>query len=69
VCNECARGVGETALALGKPVIFGVVTTNDATQADERAGGAHGNKGSEAALAALEMVSLMRPLNTPPLSA
>ncbi|MFT5449838.1 MAG: 6,7-dimethyl-8-ribityllumazine synthase [Gammaproteobacteria bacterium] len=63
VCNECARGVGETALALGKPVIFGVVTTNDQAQADERAGGAHGNKGSEAALAALEMVSLMRPLS------
>lgn len=60
VCNECARGVGETALLLGKPVIFGVVTTNNEVQADERAGGAHGNKGSEAALAALEMVSLMR---------
>ncbi len=63
VCSECARGVGETALALGKPVIYGVVTTNDQNQRDERAGGAHGNKGSEAALAALEMVSQMRLLN------
>ena len=60
VCSEAARGVGAAALALGKPIIFGVLTTNDQAQADERAGGAHGNKGAEAALAALEMVSLMR---------
>ncbi|MFT5176240.1 MAG: 6,7-dimethyl-8-ribityllumazine synthase [Gammaproteobacteria bacterium] len=60
VCSESARGVGAVALALSKPVIFGVLTTNNQVQADERAGGAHGNKGAEAALAALEMVSLMR---------
>ena len=63
VCNECARGVGAAALALGKPVVFGVLTTDDQAQADERAGGAHGNKGAEAALTALEMVSLMRMVN------
>ena len=63
VCNECARGVGAAALALGKPVTFGVLTTDDQAQADERAGGAHGNKGAEAALTALEMVSLMRMVN------
>ena len=60
VCAESARGVGRVALDLGKPVIFGVLTTDTREQADERAGGAHGNKGEEAALAALEMVSLAR---------
>jgi 6,7-dimethyl-8-ribityllumazine synthase len=60
VCSESARGLGTVALALGKPIIFGVLTTNNQAQADERAGGAHGNKGAESALAALEMVSLMR---------
>jgi 6,7-dimethyl-8-ribityllumazine synthase len=63
VCAEAARGVGQAALTLGKPVIFGVLTTDDPAQADERAGGAHGNKGEEAALAALEMVSLLRALS------
>ena len=60
VCAECARGIGMTALTLGKPVIFGVLTTNDPSQADERAGGMHGNKGEEAALAALEMVAMLQ---------
>lgn len=60
VCAESARGIGATALSLGKPVIFGVLTTNTDVQANERAGGAHGNKGEEAALAALEMVALLR---------
>ncbi len=62
VCAESARGVGAAALALSKPVVFGVLTTDDRAQADARAGGAHGNKGDEAALAALEMVSLARAL-------
>ena len=62
VCAESARGVGAAALDLAKPVIFGVLTTDDQQQADERAGGAHGNKGAEAALAALEMVALLRAL-------
>lgn len=64
VCAECARGVGAAALALDKPVIFGVLTTDDQAQADARAGGAHGNKGEEAALAALEMVSVLRALGS-----
>jgi 6,7-dimethyl-8-ribityllumazine synthase len=62
VCAESARGVGAAALALDKPVIFGVLTTDDRAQADARAGGEHGNKGEEAALAALEMVSVARAL-------
>lgn len=64
VCAESARGVGATALALDKPVIFGVLTTDDQAQAAARAGGAHGNKGEEAALAALEMVSVLRALGS-----
>lgn len=66
VCAESARGVGAAALALGKPVLFGVLTTDDRAQAEARAGGAHGNKGEEAALAALEMVSVLRALDAAP---
>lgn len=62
VCTESASGVGAAALTLGKPVVFGVLTTDTREQADERASGVHGNKGEEAALAALEMVSLARAL-------
>ena len=63
VAAECARGIGQVALATDTPVIFGVLTTDDQQQADERAGGAHGNKGEEAALAALEMVTLRQLLD------
>src|SRR5262249_41987164 len=45
VCNECARGVNEASLQTGVPVLFGVLTCDDMEQANERAGGAHGNKG------------------------
>ncbi len=60
VCSQAARGVGDAALRLNKPVIFGVLTTDDQPQAQARAGGEEGNKGVEAALAALEMISLYR---------
>ena len=60
VCTQAARGVGDVALQLNKPVIFGVLTTDDLAQAQARAGGSQGNKGQEAALAALEMISLYR---------
>ena len=62
VCAEAARGVQAASVETGIPVIFGVLTCDDRAQADARAGGAHGNKGVEAALAALEMVSLRRRL-------
>ena len=62
VCGECARSIGHLTLTLKIPIIFGVLTTNTLQQAEERAGGAHGNKGSEAALAALEMITLFRAL-------
>ena len=62
VCAEAARGVQAASVETGIPVIFAVLTCDDRAQADARAGGAHGNKGVEAALAALEMVSLRRRL-------
>ena len=62
VCAEAARGIQAASIENDVPVVFGVLTCDDQAQADARAGGAHGNKGREAALAALEMVSLRRRL-------
>jgi len=62
VCSECARGVSEAARDSGVPVLFGVLTCDDLEQATDRAGGAHGNKGADAALAAIEMADLLRKL-------
>ena len=55
---EVSRGIGQVALSNELPVIFGVLTTDSLEQAQERSGGLHGNKGEEAAMAALHMVSL-----------
>lgn len=60
VAGECARGVAAVALETGVPTIFGVLTTDDMAQALERAGGAEGNKGSESAIAAMDMVTTLR---------
>lgn len=62
VCAETTRGIGEVALATGVPIAFGLLTTDDQQQARERAGPGADNKGEEAALSALEMVSLLRQL-------
>ena len=62
VAGECARGVGRVALDEDVPVIFGVLTTDSESQALDRAGGKEGNKGHEAAVAGLEMVTLLRRL-------
>jgi len=62
VAGECARGVSRVALEENLPVIFGVLTTDSDEQARDRAGGKDGNKGIEAALAGLEMVTLLRHL-------
>ena len=62
VCAEAARGIQAASIESDIPVVFGVLTCDDRGQADARAGGDHGNKGAEAALAALEMVSLRRRL-------
>ena len=62
VSGECARGIAAVALEVDVPVIFGVLTVDDEAQARARIGGAHGNKGAEAALAAMEMAALGRRL-------
>jgi 6,7-dimethyl-8-ribityllumazine synthase len=58
IASEVAKGVAAVALEAGIPVIFGVLTTDTLEQAVERAGSKAGNKGREAALAALEMADL-----------
>ncbi len=62
VAGECARGIAQLNLQGDIPVIFGVLTTDTADQAEERADPAAGDKGGAAAEAALEMVSLLRTL-------
>jgi 6,7-dimethyl-8-ribityllumazine synthase len=62
VAGECARGIGRVALDADLPVVFGVLTTDDRAQALERTGGRAGDKGAEAAMAAIEMVSALRAL-------
>lgn len=59
VCTECARGVQEVSLKRGLPVAFGVLTCDSMAQAEERAEPGENNKGREAALAAVRMVSLL----------
>jgi 6,7-dimethyl-8-ribityllumazine synthase len=65
VAGHAARGIGEVSLRTGIPVTFGVLTTDDAEQARERAGGKSGNKGFDAAMAALEMANLFGSLPKP----
>ncbi len=60
VAGECAGGVARLNNEGNVPVIFGVLTTDTIEQAIERAGTKAGNKGGEAALTALEMVSLLK---------
>jgi 6,7-dimethyl-8-ribityllumazine synthase len=62
VCSEASRGVIQASLDTGLPVSFGLLTTDTMQQAEERAGGSHGNKGAEAADAAVDMAQLMRAL-------
>jgi 6,7-dimethyl-8-ribityllumazine synthase len=62
VAGEASRGVGGIGLRARIPTAFGIVTTETLEQAIDRAGGKHGNKGADAALAAVEMVSLLRTL-------
>ncbi len=62
VASGVARGVTQAALETDVPVIFGVLTTDTIEQAIERAGTKAGNKGTDAALAAIEMVDLLRQL-------
>ncbi|OXM88118.1 6,7-dimethyl-8-ribityllumazine synthase [Paenibacillus rigui] len=63
VCNEVAKGVAAINLKTGVPTIFGVLTTDSIEQAVERAGTKAGNKGWDAATAAIEMANLTRQLS------
>ena len=58
VCNSVTQGITTLNLNYDSPVIFGVLTTNNQEQAEARAGGAHGNKGVDCAIAALKMIAL-----------
>ena len=62
VAGECAKGIGQVSQQRGVPVAFGVLTTDSIEQAIERAGTKAGNKGAEAAMSLLEMISLLRRL-------
>ncbi|SMC27723.1 6,7-dimethyl-8-ribityllumazine synthase [Clostridium acidisoli DSM 12555] len=60
VCAEVSKGVAQVGLKSGKPVIFGVLTTDSIEQAIERAGTKAGNKGYDAAVSAIEMANLLK---------
>lgn len=66
VCDAVTDGIREIVRDTDVPIAFGVLTCDDAEQALARAGGEHGNKGVEAALAALEMAHLVQALRRPP---
>ena len=63
VAGEAAKGIAAASLASGRPVIFGVLTTDTLEQAINRAGGKQGNNGYAAGLAAIEMANLMTALD------
>ena len=62
VANEVSKGVAQASLSSGVPIAFGVLTTDSIEQAVERAGTKAGNKGFDAAVAAIEMVTLGKAL-------
>ena len=62
VCSEAAKGIAQSSLSTGVPIMFGVLTTENIEQAIERAGSKAGNKGYDCALGAIEMVNLIRGL-------
>lgn len=60
VCAEVSKGIAAVSLDTGIPVLFGILTTDTIEQAIERAGTKAGNKGSDCAMSALEMVNLIK---------
>jgi len=62
IAAEAAKGIAQSMLESGVPITFGILTTDNIEQAIERAGTKAGNKGGDAAISAIEMVSLMRQL-------
>ncbi|MEO7455218.1 MAG: 6,7-dimethyl-8-ribityllumazine synthase [Gemmatimonadaceae bacterium] len=63
ICNEASRGLADASNEYEIPIGFGLLTTDDMAQAEARAGGEHGNKGWDAAIAALEMSDLFERLD------
>ena len=63
IAGEASKGLAEASIESETPIGFGVLTTDTEEQAEERAGGAHGNKGWDAAVAMLEMADLVDRLN------
>ena len=64
ISGECTRGIGQLAMDSGIPIIFGVLTVDNAEQALDRAGDEESNKGSEAAEAALEMIGVLKKIKS-----
>ncbi|GAA05713.1 6,7-dimethyl-8-ribityllumazine synthase [Photobacterium leiognathi] len=64
IAGECSKGLAKMALEYQIPIAFGVLTVDSIEQAIERAGAKMGNKGSEAALSALEMINLLAELES-----
>lgn len=62
ICQGVTQGITDLNIKFSKPVIFGVLTTDNEQQALDRAGGKHGNKGDEAAVTAIKMISLKNSL-------
>jgi 6,7-dimethyl-8-ribityllumazine synthase len=62
ISDAVANGLSNVAIKYSKPVIFGVLTTDNQQQAIDRAGGKHGNKGDEAAITAIKMADLAKTL-------
>jgi 6,7-dimethyl-8-ribityllumazine synthase len=66
VAGQCASGLTRIADDTGIPIAFGVLTTDSVEQAEERAGGSEGNRGADAALAAIRLATLIRKLGKRP---
>jgi 6,7-dimethyl-8-ribityllumazine synthase len=64
VAGECTRGLSSVSLKYDIPVSFGVLTVDTIEQAIERAGTKAGNKGAEAAMSTIEMINLLRGLES-----
>jgi 6,7-dimethyl-8-ribityllumazine synthase len=65
VAAEVAKGIAQVSLATGVPITFGIITADNLEQAIDRAGTKAGNKGADAALAAIEMANLLPQLSPP----
>jgi 6,7-dimethyl-8-ribityllumazine synthase len=65
ICDAVAKGITDLNIKYNLPIIFGVLTPNNQQQAIDRTGGKHGNKGDEAAIAAIKMLGLRDGISKP----